>query len=66
VSITLGLGLFMPLLGISILALLVFDFVVVRHVPPFDELLARPHEPSQGTEERGVRAGCRRAQRTVG
>jgi uncharacterized iron-regulated membrane protein len=33
VAITFGLGVFMPLLGISIVALLVLDFVVVRHVP---------------------------------
>jgi uncharacterized iron-regulated membrane protein len=32
VAITLGLGILFPLLGISIVALLVFDFVIVRHV----------------------------------
>jgi uncharacterized iron-regulated membrane protein len=33
IAITFALGAFMPLLGISILALLVLDLVVVRHVP---------------------------------
>lgn len=39
VLITLGLGVFFPLLGLSILALLCFDFVVVRHVPPLARAL---------------------------
>lgn len=39
VVITLGLGVFFPLLGLSILALLFFDFVVVRHVPPLARAL---------------------------
>ncbi len=39
VAITLGLGLLFPLLGLSILALLIFDFVVVRHVPPLAKAL---------------------------
>lgn len=39
VAITLGLGVFFPLLGLSILALLFFDFVVVRHVPPLARAL---------------------------
>ncbi|MEA2131822.1 MAG: hypothetical protein QOJ85_4713 [Solirubrobacteraceae bacterium] len=39
VAITLGLGVFFPLLGISILALLIFDFVLVKHVPPLRRAL---------------------------
>jgi uncharacterized iron-regulated membrane protein len=39
VAITLGLGVFLPLLGISIVALLVLDFVVVRHIPPLRRAL---------------------------
>lgn len=39
VVITLGLGLLFPLLGLSIVALLVFDFVIVRHVPPLARAL---------------------------
>lgn len=39
VAITLGLGVFFPLLGLSILVLLFFDFVVVRHVPPLARAL---------------------------
>jgi uncharacterized iron-regulated membrane protein len=39
VAITLALGAFMPLVGISMLALLVFDAVVVRHVPPLRRAL---------------------------
>jgi uncharacterized iron-regulated membrane protein len=39
VAITLGLGILFPLLGISILALLVFDFVIVRHVGPLRRAL---------------------------
>ena len=39
VVITLALGVFFPLLGLSIVALLVFDFVVVRHVPPLRRAL---------------------------
>ncbi|MDO9354455.1 MAG: PepSY domain-containing protein, partial [Solirubrobacteraceae bacterium] len=39
VVITLGLGLLFPLLGLSIVALLVFDFVIVRHVPPLRRAL---------------------------
>jgi uncharacterized iron-regulated membrane protein len=39
VAITLGLGVFMPLLGVSVLALLVFDLVIVRHVPPLRRAL---------------------------
>lgn len=34
VAITFGLGLLFPLLGLSIVALLVFDWLVVRRVPP--------------------------------
>lgn len=34
VAITLGLGVFMPLLGISIVALLVLDFVIVKRIAP--------------------------------
>ncbi|HEX8156270.1 MAG TPA: PepSY domain-containing protein [Solirubrobacteraceae bacterium] len=39
VAITLGLGLLFPLLGISILVLLVFDFVIVKHVAPLRRAL---------------------------
>lgn len=39
VAITLGLGVFFPMLGLSILVLLFFDFVVVRHVPPLARAL---------------------------
>jgi uncharacterized iron-regulated membrane protein len=39
VAITFGLGIFMPLLGISILALLVLDFVIVRRVGPLRRAL---------------------------
>lgn len=39
VAITLGLGVFFPLLGISIVALLIFDFVVVKHIPPLRRAL---------------------------
>jgi uncharacterized iron-regulated membrane protein len=39
VAITLGLGVFFPLLGISILALLIFDVVLVKHVPPLRRAL---------------------------
>lgn len=39
VAITLGLGVFFPLLGLSILVLLIFDFVVVRHLPPLARAL---------------------------
>jgi uncharacterized iron-regulated membrane protein len=39
VAITLGLGVFFPLLGISILALLLFDFGIVKHVPPLRRAL---------------------------
>jgi uncharacterized iron-regulated membrane protein len=39
VAITLGLGILFPLLGISILALLAFDLVIVRHVPPLRRAL---------------------------
>jgi uncharacterized iron-regulated membrane protein len=38
-AITLGLGVFFPLLGISILVLLLFDLVIVRHVPPLRRAL---------------------------
>jgi uncharacterized iron-regulated membrane protein len=39
VAITLGLGAFFPLLGISILVLLLVDLVIVRHVPPLRRAL---------------------------
>jgi len=39
VAITFALGVFFPLLGLSILALLVFDFVIVKHVPPLRRAL---------------------------
>ena len=38
-AITLGLGLFFPLLGYSILALLLFDFLVVKRVKPLARAL---------------------------
>jgi hypothetical protein len=34
-----GLGVLFPLLGISIPALLLFDFVIVKHVPPLRRAL---------------------------
>lgn len=39
VAITFGLGLLFPLLGISIVVLLVLDFVVVRRIPPLRRAL---------------------------
>ncbi len=39
VAITLGLGVFFPLLGLSIVALLVFDFVIVKRIPPLRRAL---------------------------
>jgi uncharacterized iron-regulated membrane protein len=39
VAITLGLGVLFPLLGISIVALLVFDFVIVKRVAPLRRAL---------------------------
>jgi uncharacterized iron-regulated membrane protein len=39
VAITLGLGVFMPLLGISIVVLLVLDFVVVKRIAPLRRAL---------------------------
>lgn len=39
VAITLGLGVFMPLLGISIIALLVLDFVIVKRIGPLRRAL---------------------------
>lgn len=39
VAITLALGVLFPLLGISIVALLIFDFVVVKHIPPLRRAL---------------------------
>lgn len=39
VAITLGLGVLFPVLGISILALLVLDLVIVRRIPPLARAL---------------------------
>lgn len=39
VAITLGLGILFPLLGISIVALLIFDVVIVKHVAPLRRAL---------------------------
>jgi uncharacterized iron-regulated membrane protein len=39
VAITLGLGVLFPVLGISIVALLVFDFAIVRHIGPLRRAL---------------------------
>ncbi len=39
VVITVGLGVLFPLLGISIVALVLFDLLVVRHVPPLARAL---------------------------
>jgi uncharacterized iron-regulated membrane protein len=39
VAITLGLGFLFPLLGISIVALLIFDVAIVRHVAPLRRAL---------------------------
>ena len=39
VAITLVLGILLPLVGISILALLAFDLLVVRNVPPLARAL---------------------------
>lgn len=39
VAITLGLGALFPVLGISIVALLVFDVVIVKHVGPLRRAL---------------------------
>ncbi|MDX6705588.1 MAG: hypothetical protein QOI48_1434 [Solirubrobacteraceae bacterium] len=39
VAITLGLGVLFPLLGLSILALLAFDFVIVKHIAPLRRAL---------------------------
>lgn len=39
VAITLGLGVLFPLLGVSIVALLVFDVAIVRHVAPLRRAL---------------------------
>lgn len=39
IAITAGLGVFFPLLGFSIVALLIFDFVLVKHIPPLRRAL---------------------------
>jgi uncharacterized iron-regulated membrane protein len=42
VAITLGLGVFMPLLGISIVVLLALDVLVVKRIAPLRRALGAP------------------------